>query len=55
MTLREDIDTAADWIASALNASGYSADFTLASLSSIDRFIADHSRRGKPKRRGLLA
>lgn len=55
MALREDIDLAADWIATALIASGYTADFTPASLSSIDRFVADHSRRGKPRRRGLLA
>jgi hypothetical protein len=36
-SLIEDLDTAASWISQALKASGYLADFSSASLWSIDR------------------
>ena len=38
-TLKEDIIKAKDWIARALNSSGYKADFTIESLKEIDRFF----------------
>jgi hypothetical protein len=52
--LREDIDVHAEWIARALVASGYAADFTPASAREVDRFIEEHSQRGRPLRKGLL-
>ncbi len=53
--LLEDIETAADWIAQALNSSGYRADFSPESLWEIDRFFEEQSSGGKAKRGGLLA
>lgn len=53
-SLTDDIDSAAAWIAQALQASGYRADFSAESLWSIDRFLDDHSHGGQPKRGGLL-
>ena len=50
-----DVDSGAAWIASALSASGYSADFSGQSLWEIDRFFDDHSTDGAAKRGGLLA
>lgn len=38
-TLLEDIEAAKDWVAAALNQSGYQADFTLESLRELDRFF----------------
>jgi hypothetical protein len=54
-SLREDIDTAADWISQALQSSGYAADFSPHSLWSIDRFFDDNSRDGRPTPDGLLS
>lgn len=54
-SMLEDLDAAAAWISQALQSSGYVADFGPVSLWSIDRFIDDHSRSGKPRPRGLLA
>jgi hypothetical protein len=54
-SLREDLDKAASWIAEALRSSGYVADFSPPSLWSNDRFFDEHSKRGKPRRGGLLA
>jgi hypothetical protein len=54
-SLREDLDGAASWIAEALRSSGYLADFSPVSLWSIDRFFDEHSKRGKPRRGGLLS
>lgn len=53
--LVEDAATNAEWIAEALNGSGYAADFSPLSLTEIDRFFDEHSKGGKPKRRGLLS
>ena len=50
-----DVRIYADWIAKALNASGYKADFTLESLKEVDRFIDEQSRDGQPRPGGLLA
>jgi hypothetical protein len=44
-SLRNDITTAKDWIASALNYSGYRADFTLESLKEVDRFFDEQADR----------
>ena len=49
-TLRQDIVTAKDWIALALNSSNYSADFSLDSLKEIDRFFDEQNVPG-----GLLS
>ena len=54
-SILEDVDSAAAWIASALNASGYVADFSGPSLWEVDRFFDDHSAGGAAKRGGLLA
>jgi hypothetical protein len=50
-----DAEKAANWIAGALNASGYKADFSTQSLQEIERFFIEHSKEGKPKSGGLLA
>lgn len=42
-TLYEDIHTACEWVAMALNSSGYKADYTLESMKEIDRFIEEQS------------
>jgi len=54
-SLLEDLDTAAGWISGALRSSGYAADFSPASLWSIDRFLEDHTTAGRPRPGGLLA
>ena len=45
----------ADMIASALKHSGYEADFTPRSLWELDRFFDEESRKGRPRKWGLLA
>jgi hypothetical protein len=51
-----DAEQGAEWIAEAMRASGYSTDFSPASLWEIDGFFDEQMKRpGKPKRRGLLA
>lgn len=42
-TLYEDIHTAYEWVAMALNSSGYKADYTIESMKEIDRFIDEQS------------
>jgi hypothetical protein len=54
-TIKEDIQTSADWISRALSSSGYRADFTAESLWEIDRFFDEQSRDGAAKRGGLLS
>ena len=54
-SLLEDLDCAAVWISRALQSSGYAADFSPASLCSIDRFLDEHTTGGKPRPGGLLA
>lgn len=53
-TLEEDARTSAEWISQALTASGYNADFSLQSLSEVDRFIDDNVQDGVPLPGGLL-
>ena len=55
MSLLGDIEVGAAWIARALAESGYKADFSPASLAEVDRFFDEHTRRGRPARRGLLS
>lgn len=50
-----DARASADWIATALSASGYKADFSIDSLKEIDRFFDDQAPNGQPKPGGLLA
>jgi hypothetical protein len=54
-TILEDIDTAAEWIARALQSSGYVADFAPQSLWEIERFFKENSKNGKAVPGGLLA
>lgn len=54
-TLRQDIDTAAEWVAKALRSSNYRANFSPQSLWDIDLFFDDHSENGAPKPKGLLS
>jgi hypothetical protein len=50
-----DAKKSAEWIANALNSSGYKADFSVESLKEIERFFNEHSQDGKPKPGGLLS
>jgi hypothetical protein len=50
-----DVAAAAEWMAKALNSSGYRADFSITSLKELDRFFDEHSSDGKPKPGGLLS
>ena len=45
----------AELVATALTSDGYEADFTPASLWEIDRFFDEQTRKGGPRRWGLLA
>jgi hypothetical protein len=45
----------AELVAKALTKDGYEADFTPASLWAIDRFYDEQTRKGVPRRWGLLA
>lgn len=45
----------AEWIAAALNSSGYHADFSLESLREVDRFFDEHTVDGRAREGGLLA
>jgi len=50
-----DVRESAEWLADAMQSSGYRADFSPESAWEIDRFFAEQLRKpGKPKRRGLL-
>jgi len=50
-----DAKKSAEWIAQALSQSGYKADFTIASLSELDRFFDEHAPNGAPIESGLLS
>jgi hypothetical protein len=54
-SLLDDIHTSAQWIARALDSSGYKADFTLGSLRDVERFMNEHSDHGVAVAGGLLA
>ena len=51
----DDVVTAADWIARALESSGYRADFTPQSRWDIERFMTEHSAHGTAVAGGPLA
>ncbi|MDE7251737.1 MAG: hypothetical protein K2O32_02165 [Acetatifactor sp.] len=42
-TLLEDIHISSDWVVTALNSSGYKADYSLDSMKEIDRFFDEQS------------
>jgi hypothetical protein len=54
MSILNDIQPAAKWIAEALATEGYHADFSVASLAEIDRFFNENAPNGKPLPGGLL-
>lgn len=54
-TLKDDINKGSTWISSALNSSGYKADYSIESLKEIDRFFDEHVENGEPKKGGLLS
>jgi len=49
-----DARDSAEWIAKALNSSGYKADFSISSLKEVDRFLEEQAPKGVPKPGGLL-
>ncbi|MCX4581004.1 hypothetical protein OHB41_49525 [Streptomyces sp. NBC_01571] len=53
--LLDDVRASADWIASALDSSGYQADFSPGSLRDVERFMTEHSNSGAAVEGGLLA
>ncbi|MEQ1612990.1 MAG: hypothetical protein ABL904_09585 [Hyphomicrobiaceae bacterium] len=53
--LIEDANGAALWVAGKLHDSGYKADFSLASIPHVERFLDENADLGKAKPRGLLA
>jgi hypothetical protein len=54
-SLIADTQVAAEWIAKALNQSGYRADFSVESLGEIERFFVEHSKDGRPVPDGRLS
>ena len=54
-SLVEDAIVCAQWISTALESSGYRADFTGPSLWEVDRFFEENSEAGRPTPQGLLA
>ncbi|MFI1172871.1 hypothetical protein [Streptomyces melanogenes] len=54
-SLLNDVRVSAQWIAVALNSSGYTADFTPESLRDVERFMDEHSDGGIAVADGLLA
>jgi hypothetical protein len=53
--LQDDIPVAAQWISSALQSSGYRADFTPQSIAEVERFFREQTKDGEPISGGLLA
>ena len=45
-TLQQDITPATEWVVTALNSSGYKADYTLESMKEIDRFFDEQNKPG---------
>ena len=50
-----DVLASATWMSQALASSGYRADFSLASLSEIDRFFDEQAPNGNPKAGGIMS
>ncbi|MEU3792497.1 hypothetical protein AB0F07_22280 [Streptomyces fructofermentans] len=53
-SLLDDVHTSTEWIARALESSGYRADFSPAGLRDIEQFMSDHSDEGTVVQGGLL-
>lgn len=53
--LQDDIPIAAQWIANALQSSGYGADFASKSIAEVERFFREQIKDGVPVSGGLLA
>src|SRR5687767_12755106 len=51
----DNVQAAADRVATALSRSGYGADFSPSSLWEIERFFETEAPDGRPRRNGLLA
>ncbi|QES38647.1 hypothetical protein DEJ48_39330 [Streptomyces venezuelae] len=51
----DDVRTSADWMAAALDSSGYQADFSPHSLRAVERFMTEQSSSGRAAANGLLA
>ena len=54
-TIKEDIKSSSEWVAKALQSSGYRADFSPPSLWEIDRFFDEQTVNGAARPGGLLA
>lgn len=54
MALIDDIAVSAEWVARALTSSGYSADFSPASIFEVERFFDENTANGQPCLQGLL-
>jgi hypothetical protein len=55
-SLERDLDSASEWISEALESSGYTADYSVASTTELDRFFTEQMRRpGVAKPGGLLS
>lgn len=50
-----DVKKAAEWVATALTASGYMADFSAQSIKEVERFFDEHSENGAARPGGLLS
>lgn len=53
-TIVEDVEASAAWMATALTESGYTADFSPASLWQVEFFFDEHCAEGRAVRGGLL-
>jgi len=54
-TIKEEIARASDWLSSALLSSGYNADYSLNSLSEVERFYNDHTANGFARPNSFIA
>lgn len=54
-SVREDIKSLSDWIATAFKADGYNLDYSIKSTMEIDRFFQKHAKDGKPIKGGRLS
>ncbi len=52
--LRQDIDEFSEWIMTALNRSGYQADYTLESIKELDRFVEEENNGIIARNRGQI-
>lgn len=54
-SLKEDIDSMANWVSEALKSSGYRADFSPNSLAEIERFFSEQVKNGVVVEGGFLS